>query len=184
MKKIASALLLSAALAVPAMAAQPGNFYGAVDVGNWNMKNSVVPDTSAFSIAGGYRFTPQVAAEIGLHWAGDSTIYYGGWDSQTFSQSALTAAAVGRLPLNQQFELFGKLGVSFITVKTTGTGFYAGYYPKETTSNLMLGFGGQVNFNKSFGLRLQYEALGKAKASPIDPGVDVTITSIGLVYNF
>lgn len=184
MKRFATALLLSAAVAAPAVAADAGTFYGAIDLGRWNLKNSSYADTGVLVISGGYRMTPQVAAEIGLYGAGDTTLYYGGSTSTTASQGALTAAAVGRLPLNEKFELFGKLGMAFVTAKITGTGSYAGYYTKETTNNLMVGFGGQVNFSKSLGLRLQYEALGKVKASPTDSGADVTVTSMGLVYSF
>jgi len=182
MKKLASVLLLSSALAAPALAADPG-FYGAVDLGRWSMNNSNYADPGVLALSGGYRFAPQFAVEIGLLGAGESTLAYVG-GTTTATQSALTAAAVGILPVNDKFEFFGKAGLSFITAKITGTGIYAGTYSKETTTNLMLGFGGQVNFNRNLGLRLQVEGLGKAKASATDPGTDVTVTSLGLVFKF
>lgn len=182
MKKFVAALLLSSVLAAPALAADPG-FYGAIDLGRWSMKDSNYADPGVFAISGGYRFMPQFAVEIGLLGAGESTLVYSG-GTTTANQGAVTAAAVGILPLNDRVEFFGKLGLSFITAKVTGTGTYAGVYTKETSTNLLLGFGGQVNFNKNLGLRLQVEGLGKAKASATDTGADVTVTTLGLVYNF
>ena len=184
MKKITSALLLLAVFAAPAMAAEPGRFYGSIDLGRWNMKDSNFPDPGVFVVTGGFQIAPQFAVELGLYGAGESVVYYPGSGSQIANQSAFTAAAVGTLPINERFQLFGKLGASFITAKITGTGAYAGTYTKETTTNAVVGLGGQINFTKRFGMRLQYEALGKSKASPTDPGVDVTVSSIGLTYNF
>ena len=53
-----------------------------------------------------------------------------------------------------------------------------------TTSNLILGVGVQLNFNPRFGMRLQYEDLGKSKASATDPGAGISRVSIGGVLNF
>ena len=48
--------------------------------------------------------------------------------------------------------------------------------------NVSLGM--TFNFNKKVSMRVQYESLGKSKADPAASGVDVTVTSLGVYYNF
>jgi len=183
MKKFAGALLLSAAISTPALAGDVGTFYGGIDMGTWAMSNTGFPNPGMFRVTGGYRFAPNLSGELGIAGAGESVICDGA-GCLIYNQGALTLAAVGTFPVNNQFDLFGKVGVSSISGKLTGTGWYAGTYAKESTGNLMFGFGGQFNFNKKVGLRLQYESLGKSKSDPAATGVDVTVTSLGVYYNF
>jgi hypothetical protein len=47
-----------------------------------------------------------------------------------------------------------------------------------------VGAGIQLNFNQRFGMRLQYEHLGKSKSSESDSGADISRVSVGGVLNF
>jgi len=183
MKKILAAALLCTAAVTPALAQSDGHWYGALDVGTLNMRNSAYPDPGSLTLSGGYRFNRNMAAEGGITGYGDSTLV-DGTGTSTARQGDLRFLAVGFLPLNQNFELFGKAGIGFHTVKMTGTGAYAGTYDPHTTTNVIVGVGAQVNFTRQFGMRLQYEALGKAKSTETDPGADISRLSVGGVLNF
>lgn len=183
MKKIIAAALLSAAVATPALAQKDSHWYMALDAGTLRMQNSNYANPGSLTVSGGYRFSRNFALEGGLTAIGDSTIVYNN-GSTTAEQGDARFLAVGILPLSQSFELFGKAGIGFHVAKVTGTGAYANTYSKETTTNAILGFGGQFNINSRFGLRLQYENLGKAKSSSTDPGADISRISIGGVLNF
>lgn len=181
-KTLATALLCIAA-AAPAFAQSHGHWYGALDFGNLTMKNTDFPEPGTMSIGGGYRFNPNLAAEGSLMFVGDSTLV-DSIGTRNARQSALQFAAVGFLPLSQSFELFGKAGLGFHTVKMSGTGAYAGTYDPYTTTNIIYGGGAQVNFSPRFSMRLQYESLGKAKSSATDPGADISRVSVGAMINF
>lgn len=181
MKKIVSVLLLSAVISAPAFAANPNTAYVAVDYGTWTMSNAgVLPNPGVLTLSGGYHFTQNVGVEVGLGLVGDSTVFYPG-GSTTYSQSIIKAAAVGTIPVAPQFDLFGKLGFDAISGTLTDT--FAGSTSASTT-NLMYGFGGQFNIDNHMGVRVQYEVLGKTKASPTATGADVSSFSAGFVYTF
>jgi len=147
------------------------------------MRNTDYPDPGSLTLSGGYRFNRNLAAEGGITGYGDSTLV-DATGSSTARQSDMRFVAVGFLPLNQNFELFGKAGIGLHKVKMTGSGAYAGTYSPHTTANVIIGFGAQLNFTREFGLRLQYEALGKAKSSETDPGADISRLALGGVLNF
>ncbi len=181
MKKTAIALLLGAAAAAPAFAQSPSHWYGALDFGTLNMKNTNYADPGSMTVSGGYRFNPNFALEGGLTLIGESTLY-GTGTSSTLRQSDARFLAVGILPLNQSVELFGKAGLGAHYARITNN--VNGNYNYYTNTNLILGVGAQFNINSRFGLRLQYEALGKAKATETDPGADLSRVSLGGVLNF
>jgi OOP family OmpA-OmpF porin len=181
MKKYALAMLLSAAISAPAFAANANSAYLALDYGTWSMSNAgVLPNPGVLTLSGGYHFSPNVGAEVGLALVGDSIVNYPGGQT-TYSQSALKFAAVGTLPLAPQFDLFGKLGFNSITGKLSDTFLGSS---TATTTNVMYGIGGQFNIDNQMGVRVQYENLGKTKASSTATGADVTSLSVGFVLNF
>lgn len=183
MKKHLAAALLGATALTPALAQTDGHWYGALDVGTLKMRNSDYPEPGSMTISAGYRFNRNVAAEGGITGYGDSTLVDGS-GSSTARQGDMRFLAVGILPLNQNFELFGKAGLGLHSVRMRGTGAYPSTSEPHTTGNIILGFGAQVNFTPRFGMRLQYESLGKAKSSETDPGADISRVSIGGVLNF
>lgn len=180
MKKVLLAALLGAASLSPALAQTDSHWYGALDFGTLTMKDSNFPDANAMGLRGGYRFTRHLAAEAGLLFVGDST-YTNTNGTYTARQSGLSFTAVGFLPLGQSFELFAKAGLGFHSVRISGTG---GPYDPYTTTNIIYGAGAQFNFTPNFGMRLQYENLGRAKSSPTDAGVDISRASVGATFSF
>lgn len=181
MKKIATALLLFAAIATPAFAANPNTVYVAIDYGTWSMTNAgVLPNPGALTFSGGYHFTRNVGVEVGLALIGDSTVLYPGGQTN-YSQSAVKAAVVGTLPVAPQLDLFGKLGFDAISGTYTDT---LNGSSSASTTNLMYGIGAQFNIDNHMGVRVQYEVLGKTKAQFNAVGADVSSFSAGFVYTF
>ncbi len=181
MKKIIATALLSAAIVTPALAQQDSHWYMALDAGTLTMQNTQYASPGSMTISGGYRMNRNLALEGGLTAVGDSTLY-GTGTSTTARQGDMRFVAVGILPVSQSVELFGKAGIGFHTARITNN--LNGSYNQHTTGNAILGFGGQFNINTRFGLRLQYEHLGKSKATDTDAGADISRVSIGGVLNF
>jgi len=142
MKKNIAALFLFTAFAVPAFAADQGFYIGA----NVGSAKKAVPNASetntAFGLFGGYSFNQYIAAEVGYVDLGKAA-------SDQIKFNAFYVTAVGSYPFNQQFSLFGKLGMA--STKEEGLGL------SETRSALTYGLGGQFNLNQSVGFRLGYD---------------------------
>ena len=181
-KRIATALLCATA-AASALAQSDRFWYGALDVGTVDIEDAGFADPGSMTLSAGYRMNRHFALEGGITLIGDSTLI----DSVgtiRLAQSDLRFLAVGIVPVAPNVDLFGKAGLGLHTAEITGTGTYAGLYGKETTTNAIFGFGGQYNVNPQFGLRLQYERLGKAKANSTATGADISRLSLGGVLNF
>lgn len=183
MKKTMAVCLTSLALAAPALAGEPNTYYGAIEAGVWTQKNSSFLNPGVVILTGGYRVNTNLAAEIGLYLPGYTKIDYGSGNTVTAKQNAFKVAVVGTLPLGEKFEVFGKVGFASIYGEQDGTGIYSTTY-SERTSNVMAGFGGQFNISNKFALRLQYESLGQRKLAPSATAVDISVTSLGLLYTF
>jgi len=132
---------------------------------------------NGFKIFGGYQFNKHLGVELGYVDFGSFTVTgtLGTPFTAEFDVSAFTAAAVGTLPLNESFDLFGKAGLYAWEAKAsvTGGGLTAG---NTTGSDVFLGIGARFNINRNFGLQLDVEQyLGEDT---------ITVTSIGVRYKF
>ena len=204
MKRIASALLLSVAISAPAFAANEGG-YVAVDAGQVNYSNATsttgtnasFPNPKTFRFGVGYHFNQFVGVEAGYSVIGDSTITTVGTGltvTETAKASSYGVAAVGTYPINEMFDVFAKVGAATLKGDYTGSatnGVTASGSASKTT--LMFGVGAQYNFNQHFGVRVQYEDLGKTDDITIafsngnrliGAGIGVKVYSAGVVYNF
>jgi OOP family OmpA-OmpF porin len=196
MKTIVTTGLLTAFVAAPAFAADAGA-YVAGDLGTAIYGDAKVTGGTGESyqnpafirIAGGYNFTPWLGVEAGYSVFGDSTAEYSNATTK-LQPSVIQIAAIGTYSFDR-FAVFGKLGMASISIKESGTGAAAVLSGSSTTTNLMLGVGGQFNFNQHWGIRAQYEDFGKAKYTPSISGVaqpesevGVAVFSVGGVYNF
>lgn len=176
MKKLLSTLALGAALSTPALAAGP---YIAVDVGDYSSR-SYSPMAMAFSA--GMNLSRNAGVEVGYVAAQDYNYVWGG-NVYTFDQSVIKGAGVLTLPLNPQFDLFGKLGLALVRWSDTGPGWYA----SGSSLNLMFGFGGQFNFNRNLAVRGQYEYFGNNVGLTAGGNyvyANTSMLSVGGVYSF
>lgn len=180
MKKALLTLALCTAASGPALAQ---HWYGAVDIGTLNMRDTIYADPGSVTVSGGYRFSPNLGAEAGVTAIGDTT-FVDNNGSRTARQGDMRFLAVGFLPINPNFEFFGKAGLGLHTTRVRGSGNYAGTLGPHTTTNVIVGAGIQLNFNQRFGMRIQYEHLGKSKSSASDAGADISRVSVGGMLNF
>jgi OOP family OmpA-OmpF porin len=176
MKRIAIAALLASFVAAPALAANnTGKAYIAGDLGFATYSNmSPYPNPGMVRIAGGYHFSPMLAAEIGYTSFADSTFGYG-----TLSASSFQVAGVLSLPLNAKFDLLGKLGLANNSEKET---VYPGYSASYSHSSILFGVGAQYHLDSQLSIRVQYEDYGDFD-NYFKP-MKATTVSVGVVYNF
>ncbi|MBA3022469.1 MAG: porin family protein [Gammaproteobacteria bacterium] len=176
MKKNILALAILASFAAPAMA---GTYYIAGDFGTttWT-NNATFPTPGNVTIAGGYNYSSQFSAEVGYTMFGDSTLTAGG-NSATVKTSSLYAAAVASFPLNDQFSLFGKLG---ITSNKTDISSNFGYSASASKSGMMYGVGASYSLSEKTSLRAQYISLGEYDSSSAP--LKASVMSFGVAYAF
>lgn len=168
MKKIAIAVLLSAFVAAPAVAADTP-FYAGVNVGSAEIDSTGFSSTTSFGLLGGYTFNENVAAEVAYTNFGTKDLGFG----FSYKSSALSISGVGSYPINEQFSVFAKLGFASTTLELTG-------FPSESKSDLTYGFGGQFNVNKQIGIRLGYDVYKVGSGT----SVDQKVASVGAVFKF
>lgn len=166
MKRIAIAILLSAFVAVPAVAA---NMYAGVNVGLAKTDVSGFDTTTSFALLGGYSFNENIAAEVAYSNFGSKDTGFG------FSTKirALSISGIGSYPINDQFSVFGKLGFA-------STAFERTSFPAENKSDLTYGFGGKYNVNNQVSIRVGYDVY---KVS-VGTSVDEKVMSVGGVFKF
>ncbi len=181
MKNLFTLILLPALCAAPAAVAgsAPGG-YAALDVQNWSATNAGAygnPGTG-LRIGGGYRFTSNIAVEADYALSSASTSVAG----LSYKASAWQLAAVGSYDVNPQFALFAKVGASNNKYSLSTSG-YGGASASTSKTDLLYGIGGQYRFTPDWGVRLQYEHLGKATSTGMND-IKYSTVSLGLVYLF
>ncbi len=208
MKKIAAALLLSATISAPAVAASQGGYVlvepGFAGLGKPMSQLGTATFLSPVSITlgGGYRFSQLIGVEAGYLASGDSTIKSTGGSAEATEKlkaSALQVALVGTFPIGSKFDVIAKLGAANTKVDYTATITGGSFAPTVVTSasgsktNLMYGLGGQYNINPHFAVRVHYQDFGKVKLGVgandwTTPGasqdIGVKAFSVGMLYSF
>lgn len=159
-------------------------FYAGVNIGNGNLNLSTTNGTDkSSSIVGGgvlgYKFNKYLAVEGQYTGAGKVTDKISG----TVKADAASLTAVGFLPLNDEFNLYGKLGIASVKSKVSSN-----LAPMNDATRIAAtyGLGGEYNLNKNIGLRLgwdHYSAAVDTNASSTK-NVSANVVSVGAVYNF
>ena len=116
---------------------------------------------------------------MGYSTFGDSNGTVSGGVPATLSLSSFQVAFVGNLPLTQQFDLVGKIGLASnaedYSDPVNGYGSYS-------QSDLMYGLGAEYHVSPQVSLRAMYNNYGKF--DNFDPPVKVSSFSLGMVYDF
>ena len=172
MKKIAIAVILSALVATPAIAA---DMYVGVNASQNQSGYNNVGSSTGFGILGGYSFSDSLAAELSYSSLGDATISNSGGAKASGTVTAL--AAVYSLPVGKDFAVKGKLGYAMTTITCSQTGCGS-----ANRSDLIYGVGAQYNVNKAIGVTLGYDVAKVGDGSNNFPVKDVTMISLGAVY--
>ncbi len=174
MKKLIFALIASAAAISAAHAEGPYVGAGVVtsrynfDVPGTAGVITSTDDKSGYKVSGkvfaGYEFDKMWGIEGGYTDLGGKTYNFstagvpGSVDSGAHSYYAAGKAS---FPVNEQFSLFGKLGVARNHFSATGSGSGAGLTGSENKTDLYSALGGQYNINKQVALTLEWERYGK-----------------------
>ena len=198
-KKVLATALLAGFAALPTLAmaqAKGGNadlgFYAGASVGQSksdcnNSGGSCDDKDTAYRIFGGYKFHPNIAVEGGYAPLGETSASIGGLGNVTAEANAWDIVGVGSWPLGNNFSILGKLGFYNAEVKLGG--LVSG---KKTTTDLTYGIGGQYDFNRNLGLRLEWNRYSKVKAPDATGGgvavtggdTDIDVLSVGALWRF
>ena len=159
-----AALGLMAATAAQADT-QPG-FYAGAGIGSTTIGDDDLDDTgfddsdTGFKVFGGYTFNQNFGVEVSYFDFGEGSAEAGN-SSVSVGVTGLAASAVGRLPINDMFAVFGKLGFASYDVDldfSNVPGFGNGHL-SDSDSDMIYGVGGALSFGGNFEARLEYEAL-------------------------
>ncbi|HEX4856867.1 MAG TPA: porin family protein [Limnobacter sp.] len=121
MKKLLSVAVLTAAAASPAFAEGPylGATYNSLGITDSRI-GGVELDVDTLGIVGGYELSPNLAVEARLLGGVDEE-NSGGFGAEV--DSYLGANLLGKIPLNNQFSLYGTVGYGFLDANISGPGF-------------------------------------------------------------
>jgi OmpA-OmpF porin, OOP family len=154
-----------------------------------------------YNITFGYRFSRYFAAELGLAQFG-SVETTGRADAETedgtvpvgiklgFSAGGPMLSAIGILPLNEKFELFGRLGYLFtssereLTSRVDGQAGALFGSIKGDSQDVVLGVGASYNVNQVYSVRLEYQQIDKLGESDTAGEEDVNVISVGMLMRF
>jgi OOP family OmpA-OmpF porin len=210
MKPITKILLTTSALALTAtsFAMQPASFgpgmqgfYLGADAGfgaTTCSACSITPTASASTtnthfastIFGGYQLNQYLALEAGWGFLPDVNYEYSfsrsgssGSGNSTASTSHFYGAVKGILPLNDNWNLFGKIGYDLMSVKSVNVA--GDNISSLSPTGLLLAAGGSYNFSKNLALALSYNQLiDSASQNGATQNVNVSYGTFGLTYLF
>ncbi|MYM63047.1 porin family protein [Pseudomaricurvus sp. HS19] len=166
---MASTLLLLSAAAT-AQSGETGSFYAGVSLGLTDVDVSGFDKGRSIALVGGYRVNENLALEgsyIDLGEAED-----GPW---TIEADGFNFAAVGILPINDQFEVFGKLGLFGWDASVHRSGY--GQVESDDGIDLSIGFGASLELTPEISVVAEYQHF------ELDSD-DVSNISVGARYSF
>lgn len=187
MKQQFIAALIGAAIAFP-VAAQAEGYYVGASVGRAEQKlsadgaGSAKDNGTGFKLFGGYQFTPNYGVEAAYVGLGDATGTDGAYSIKSEPRT-FYVAATGTLPLNNEFSVFGKVGVAqnHVKLSVAGPGLYGSESKNRTTA--VIGVGAAYQLNKNVSFVAEYENFGKIIS--VDGGsLKADLLSVGVRYSF
>lgn len=166
-KKFATAAILVIASS-SAFAAQPGTFYAGADIGKTKIDGISGRGTSAGAFIG-YNFHQSFAIEAGYRRLAEYTIRAFGYSADVdMNQAALSV--VGKLPVGNGFDLFGRLGYNRVEAEASGYGLSV----DESESRALIGVGVAYAFTPAVSARVELQK----------PAKDVSNLSVGVSFQF
>jgi OOP family OmpA-OmpF porin len=203
-------LALGTGLALAQDRTAPQGWYGEADIGRGRADVDTSSIDSAFSLQGiaggttldrhktglglrlGYQFNDNFAVEGGYARLGKF-----GYDTQTTAPGADTVsgsykidayslAAVGIVPLQRGFSLYGKAGVADVRTKLTASSSLGATAPsgaRDSSASLLLGLGANLDFDRNLYGRAGWERYTRVGSEDTGKG-HADLFSIGLGYRF
>jgi OmpA-OmpF porin, OOP family len=192
----ANRVIACALLALPSAGiAQDGQFYLGLGLGQAEA-NGVCDDVrslisgvsgtvsscdekdTAWKVFGGYQFNRHFALEASYFDYGSIAA-----NGQTFGvpfriagdATAFGVAALGILPLGNQFSLFGKLGLLRTEIDLSASGVGGSSSESDSDTGLHLGVGAMFDIGRNFSIRAEWERNDEA---------EIDMISVGLRFRF
>jgi len=188
-KKVLVTALLAGFAALPtlAMAQAKGNadlgFYAGISAGQSQTSDcpgggSCDDKDTAYRVFGGYKFHPNIGVEGGYSPLGETSS-----GNLKAEANAWDIVGVGSFPLGNNFSILGKLGFYNAEIKLSGAAS-----GKKTTTDLTYGIGGQYDFNRNLGLRVEwnrYSGVKQPDVAGLSGGdTDIDVLSVGALWRF
>ncbi len=135
---------------------------------------------TALSIFAGYQINKNLGVEFGYTDLGEASAsgpVFGIPVTATGEVSGFEFSAVGTIPLNQQFSLYGKLGFFMWDADLKGTVGGIPVSVSDDGTDLTFAFGARYSFTKNVSAQLQWQRY------EIDDG-DIDVIGLGLLFRF
>jgi OOP family OmpA-OmpF porin len=136
---------------------------------------------TAFKIFGGYQVNANFGVELGYVDLGEVSASHPVFGSGKIEAKGIELVGVLAFPINQQFSVFGKLGVFRWDVDASGFGSPS---ESETGTDVTFGFGAKYNFTKNFGLRLEWQRYNDVGDENTTGKDDVDYFGASIIYKF
>ena len=161
------------------------------NAGAVGVRSTTDDSDTGYKLQVGYKFNPNFAIEGGYIDFGKvsySATFTGGSANASAKASGWNVDAVGILPINDAFSLFGKVGLIDakvdVSVSATGPGGSASGSANTTKWRGTYGLGGTYDFTKNVGMRVEYERFSELGDSNNTGKSNVDLYSLGVVYKF
>ncbi|HEU4923406.1 MAG TPA: outer membrane beta-barrel protein, partial [Burkholderiales bacterium] len=136
---------------------------------------------TAWKILGGYRFTRNLAVEVGYTDFGEQSASRPA-GTVTFEATALEVVGVGSLPVADRFSVYGKIGMYRGDTDANDTAFGGGS-ASDSNTGLTFGIGGQYDFTKNLGIRGEWQRYADVGGDSVGES-DVDVLSVGVIWKF
>lgn len=155
---------------------------GNIGVGKPSINTPNGEDKKSSALGGivlGYKFNKYLGVEGEYTGIGKVTDKVSG----SVKGDAASIAAIGFLPLNDEFSLYGKLGVAATKTKVSSS---LAPMNDDTRTAITYGLGGEYNLNKNIGIRLGWDHYSAAVIDVTNSkdNFGANVVSVGAVYNF
>lgn len=184
MRKQAIVLLISSFTWMAPMLASAEGLYAGINLGigmpNLKTPNGVDKDSQTVAgIVAGYQFNRYLAVEGQYTGIGKVTDNLSG----SAKADALSLTAVGRLPLNDAFDVYGKLGVAATKSKVSSD---LNAYNDATHTGATYGLGAEYHFDQAISMRVSWDHYQAEvdKTAGGSKSFDANVTSVGVIYAF
>ncbi|HEX7221435.1 MAG TPA: outer membrane beta-barrel protein [Burkholderiales bacterium] len=142
---------------------------------------SVDGKDNAFKIFGGYMFNRHFGIEGAYVDLGEVS-YSGNFFGTPVTGgrvevTGINISALGALPVNEQFSVFGKIGLFLWDAEANDTTGGAAFSAKEDGTDLSFGVGVGYHFTRNLGIRAEWEMFDTNDA-------DASLLSVGVLWRF
>jgi OmpA-OmpF porin, OOP family len=194
-KILITSVLTAGACVMNANAALPGLYVsGQVGYADTGIKSKVKINSASFSnnglagrLAIGYKVTPNFALEAGYLQLSNAEFNIGSPNFST-KQNAIDVAAKGTLPITNNVNLYGKLGVAYLTTQlegksasgtTSDLNSVQGIAKRKWAPEVAIGMGYDITPNVTVDTSLTHiQTIGSNRPGNID------FLAVGVGYNF